>query len=156
MKTIILYATKHGAAEDIAKRIAANIDGADTYDLKKGDAPQLGEFDCVIVGSSVYAGAFRKEAKAFLTENADELCYKRLGLFVSGMSESESDDVFKTNIPDEVLKAATVKRSLGGAFDPKKANFFERLIMKAVTKQSGYVSNISDEKIKEFAEALKV
>ena len=156
MKTIILYATKHGAAADIAGRIAAQIDGAVTFDLKQGGIPALADFDCVIVGSSIYAGTFRKEAKAFIAQNADELCKKKLGLFISGMSDGEGDDAFKANVPEGVLQAAVAKGSLGGAFNPKKANFFERLIMKAVTKQSGSVSNISDEKIRKFAEAIKV
>ena len=154
MKTIILYATKYGAAGEIAKRIAAQIDGAVTYDLKQGSAPALDGFDCVIVGSSIYAGTFRKEAKSYIAQNADDLCKKKLGLFISGMSEDESsgNETFKANVPEEVLQAAVVKGILGGVFNPEKANFFERLIMKAITKQSGYVSNISDEKISRFAE----
>ena len=156
MKTIILYATKYGAAAEIVRRIAAQIDDAVTFDLKQEDIPDLGDFDCVIVGSSIYAGTFRKEAKAFLTQNADELCKKKLGLFISGMSESEGDEAFKANVPGEVLQAAAVSGVLGGIFDPSRANFFERLIMKAVTKRSGYVSNINDDKISKFVEALKV
>jgi len=155
MKTLILYATKHGAAEDIAKRIAAQIGDADLYNLKQENIPQLGDYDCVIVGSSVYAGAFRKEAKAFLARNADQLCEKKLGLFICAMSENNEDEVLKANVPEEVVKAATAARTLGGAFDPKKGNFFERLIMKAVTKQSGSISTISDEKISKFVEAMK-
>ena len=155
MKTIILYATKHGAAAEIAKRIAAQIDGAIMHDLKQADIPTLSDFGCVIVGSAIYAGTFRKEAKDFLAQNTNELITKKLGLFISGMSESESDDAFKANVPDDVLQAATVKSVLGGIFDPKKSNFFERLIMKIVTKQSGYVSNITDEKIATFVEAIR-
>jgi len=155
MKTIILYATKYGAAAEIARRIAAQIDDAVTFNLKQAGVPALNDFECVIVGSSVYAGMFRKEAKTFLAENADELCKKKLGLFISGMSESDGDEAFKANVPGEVLQAAVAASALGGVFDPSRANFFERLIMKAVTKQSGYVSNISEGKIKEFAEAMK-
>ena len=154
MRTIILYGTKYGTAEDIAKRIAVKIDGAVTFDLKQSGAPALGGFDCVIVGSAIYAGTFRKETKEFLAQNADELCRKKLGLFISGMSESENSEAFKANVPAEVLQASVVADTLGGAFDPKKANFFERLIMKAVSKQSGYVNNISDEKINAFVGAM--
>ena len=155
MKTLILYATKYGAAAEIAKRIAAHLDNADIVDIKLGDIPKLDEYDCVIIGSSVYAGSFRKEAKNFITQNADALCKKKLGLFVSAMGEDNEDEIFKNNVPDEVLNAATAKSALGGAFNPKKANFFERLIMKAVTKQSDAVNKINDEKISKFAEALK-
>jgi len=156
MKTIILYATKHGAAAEIAKRIETQIDGSVSYDLKQGDSPSLDEFDFVIIGSAVYAGSFRKEAKSFLVENAESLCKKKLALFISGMSESDGDEAFKSNVPEAVLQAATVKGSLGGIFDPGKSNFFERLVMKVVTKQSGYVSNVSDEKITKFVEAIKM
>jgi menaquinone-dependent protoporphyrinogen oxidase len=155
MNTIILYATKHGAAADIAQRIAKQIENAVTYDLKQGNIPQLNEYDCVIIGSSVYAGGFRKEAKSFLSKNAEELLKKKLGLFVSGMSESESNEVFKSNVPGDVLMAAVAKGALGGAFYPDKANIFERLIMRIVTKQSGFVSTISDEKISKFVDAMK-
>ena len=55
MKTIILYATKHGAIAEIARRIAAHINGAVVHDLKQ-PVPDLTEYDSVIVGSSVYVG----------------------------------------------------------------------------------------------------
>jgi len=155
MKTIILYATKHGAAAEIAKRIAAKIDETDVYDLKQGSIPDLDNYDLVIIGSSVYAGSFRKEAKTYLAVKADELCEKKLGLFVSGMSESESDSVFTSNVPPEVVKAAVVKDNLGGIYDPEKSNFFERFIMKIITKQSGRIDKINDDKIDKFVEALK-
>jgi len=155
MKTLILYATKYGAAAEIAKRIAAQTGNATSINLKYASDVQLGDYDCVIIGSSVYAGTFRKEAKTFLEQNADELCQKKLGLFICSMGDSNEDEVFKANVPENVLKAATTKASLGGAFDPKKANFIERLVMKAVAKQSGFIDKINDEKIKKFTEEMK-
>ncbi|MCL2820819.1 MAG: flavodoxin domain-containing protein [Oscillospiraceae bacterium] len=155
MKTVVLYATKHGAAADIAKRIAAQFDDAGAYDIKNDEIPNLSDFDCIIIGSAVYAGTFRNEAKTFLIKNADELIGKKLGFFTSGMSPSESTSVFKANIPEKILQAATAVCSPGGAFNPENAKFFEKLIMKMVTKQSGPINTISDEKIIEFAEAMK-
>jgi len=153
MKTIILYATKHGATAEIAQRIADKIGDATLHDLKQ-PTPDLAEYDCVIIGSAVYAGAFRKEAKAFLAQSSNILKTKKLALFASGMSKGESDKVFTENIPTELLQEAKATMLLGGVFDPKKANFAERLIMKVVTKQSGYVDTIDNDKITEFAGAL--
>ena len=158
MKTIILYATKYGAAEEISKRIAAQIENADTYDLKQENPPPLSNYDCVIIGSSVYAGSFRKEAKSYLAQNADELTKKKIALFICAMGDESTDEILKTNVPDEVVQAATATATLGGVFDPKKANFFERLIMKIVTKQSGplnRIDKINNEKINTFTEAIK-
>ncbi|MDR0490077.1 MAG: flavodoxin domain-containing protein [Oscillospiraceae bacterium] len=154
MKTLILYATKHGAACEIAQRIEKKIGGAAIHDLKQGGAPSLAEFDCVIVGSSLYAGRIRKEAKAFLAQNADALKVKRLGLFLSGMDASREKPYFDANVAMDVLQAARAARFLGGIFDPQKAGAMERFIMKAVSKQSGYRNTISDDSIEQFVEAM--
>jgi len=154
MKTIILYATKYGATAEIAHRIADKIEDSTVHNLEQ-PAPDLAEYDCIILGSSVYAGMFRKTAKTFFAQNSNTLKTKNLGLFASGMSKSESDKVFSENIPAEVLQVAKATMLLGGIFDPKKANFAERLIVRVVTKQSGYVDTIDDEKIAEFVKAIK-
>jgi len=154
VKTLILYATKYGAAEEIARRISAKIAGAAVHDLKQDDIPALSAFDCIIVGSGVYAGSFRKEAKTFLSKNAEVLKSKRLGLFASGMSAEESQKVFADNVPKDVLESAKSAMLLGGIFDPQKANFAERAIMKAVTKQAGFADTVDNGKIAQFAEFL--
>jgi menaquinone-dependent protoporphyrinogen oxidase len=155
MKTLILYATKHGAAREIAQRIAKNLEGAVIHDLKQGGVPAISQFDCVIIGSSVYAGSIHKEAKTFLSQNADGLLGKRLGLFLCGMDESSETSVFEKNFLPAILQAAKAAHFLGGVFDPQKAGVMGRLIMKAVTKQTAYLNTISDEKIKQFMEAMK-
>ena len=154
MKTIILYATKYGAAAEIARRISAHIDGAVVHDLKQ-PAPDITEYDCVIIGTSVYAGMFRKEAKAFLSQNADFLCKKKLGLFASGLTPSEEQQIFTNNVPKKVLKSAKAAVFLGGIFDPKKAGFAERLIMKVAAKQSKYTDTIDYGKIEQFVKTVR-
>jgi len=154
MKTLILYATKYGAAGEIARRIAVRSKGAETRDLRQGDINSLAEYDHIIVGSSIYVGMIRKEAKAFFAKHADDLRGKTLGLFLSGMNAGEEEAVFKANVPQEVLQEAKAVSFLGGIFDPKKAKFMERFIMKVAAKQSGYKDSIDDEKIEQFVEAM--
>jgi menaquinone-dependent protoporphyrinogen oxidase len=154
MKTLILYASKHGAAAEIARRISKHFGNAAVHDLKQ-DAPSLDGFDCVIIGSALYAGMIRKEAKSYMARNAALLCNKKLGLYLCGLDDSKEADYFKNNFPPEVLQPAKAKAFLGGIFDPKKAGFMERMIMKAVAKQSEYTDNIDDSKIKQFAEVMK-
>jgi len=155
MKTLILYATKHGATADIARRIAQLIDDSVVHELNQEEIPSIDEFGCVIIGSPVYAGMIRKEAKSFLKHNADILCAKNLGLFLSAMDMSGEKKFFEENIPENILQSAITSSVLGAVFDPEKAGIFERLIMKLVTKRSGYVSTIDDEKIRQFAESIK-
>ena len=154
MKTLILYATKYGATREIAERISRNLGDVVIFDLKQGDLPDLAEFDCVIIGSSLYAGSIRKEAKAFLAKNADTLRQKKIGLFLSGMASEGGQKSFTDNFPKEVVQAAKASSVLGGIFDPEKAGRLERMVMKMVTKKSEYISTIDDEKIKEFVKTL--
>jgi len=155
MKTLILYATKHGATREIANRLAARIKNAVIYDLKQSGAPPLAEFDCVIVGTSIYAGMIRKEAKTFIIHNAEVLHRKMLGLYLCGMDESKEKEYFNSNFPADVLQTAKAAAFLGGIFDPKKTGTFERFIMKMAAKQSGYTNTIDDIKIQQFTEKLK-
>ena len=155
MKTLILYATKYGAAREIAEKIAKNIDGAEIYDLKQNNIPSFDNFDCVIIGSSLYAGSIRKEAKIFLSQNAGAFQGKNIGLFLSGMAESGEEKFFESNFPAEIVRSAKAADILGGVFDPEKAGFMERFIMKIITKQPGYINKISDDKIARFAEIMK-
>ena len=154
MKTLILYATKHGAAGEAARRIAGRMGAAAIHDLKQGEAPSLAGFDCVIVGSSLYAGAIRKEAKAFLAQHAGALQGKKYGLFLVGMDAGREGEFFRANFAPEVLQSAAAASFLGGIFDPKKANFLERLVVRAVAKTSAYFDAIDDDKIDRFVAEL--
>ena len=152
MKTLILFATKHGATREAAKRIALKIPSAVIHDLKQANTPSLADFDCVIIGSSIYVGAIRKEAKTFLAQNADKLKEKKLGLFLCGLQENEEKQLFDSNFSPAILSAAKATAFLGGIFDPKKAGFMERFVIKAVAKLSEYADKIDNDKIAKFAE----
>jgi len=154
MKTLILYATKHGATHEIAERIAKKIPGAILHNLKQSNIPSLADFGCVIIGSPVYVGSIRKEAKAFMAQNMDILKGKNLGLFLCGLQAEEEKQYFASNFPPDILTAAMSASFLGGIFDPEKAGFMARFIMKAVAKLPGYIDRIDDEKIEQFAEAM--
>ena len=153
MKTLILYASKYGAVKEIAKRIADKLGNAVLHDLKQKNVPQLSDFDLIIIGSSVYAGQIRKEAKAFAAKNAEELSKKPLGIFLSCFTDDSS--YFTKNFPPQIIESAKSKAMPGGIFDPTKAGGFERFMVKLAMKETAYVNKIDDNKIAQFAESLK-
>ena len=155
MKTLIVFATKHGTTREVAERIAARIEGAAIHDLKKDGSPPLDSYDCVIIGSSLYAGAIRREAKAFMAKSTNALHGKKVGLFLCGMEASGAQGFFNANFPKEILQIAKTTAFTGGIFDPQKASAFERLVIKIVTKKSVYVNTINDSTIDQFAAAMK-
>lgn len=154
MKTLILYATKYGAAREIAERIKRQLPDAEVCDLQSGTEIPLESYDAIVVGTSLYAGMARKEAKEFVGAHESELMKKTLGIFLSGIAEGDAENDYTANFPQGIVEHAKVKALLGGIFDPQKTNFFEKLIMKLVAKTSEYKNTISDEKIKAFAEGL--
>jgi menaquinone-dependent protoporphyrinogen oxidase len=154
MKTLILYASKHGATAEIARRIADKMGGTALHDLKGSGAPDLAGYDCIIVGSAVYAGMILKEAKEFVTQNTDILCKKQLGLFICGLDASRERACLEANIPRELMQSVKAARHLGGIFDPKKANVMERFIIKAVAKQSGYSDTTDEGRIVQFTQDM--
>lgn len=154
MKALVVYASKHGAAKEIGQRIGKKL-GVPAYDLAGGKVPPLAGYDCVIVGSSVYAGQLRKEAKEFVAKNEAALKQVKLGLFVSGFAPEGEEGYLTKNYPADVVSHATAKAMLGGIADPKKENVFEKLVMRIATKSGGYTNTISDEKINGFVGKMK-
>ncbi len=155
MKTLILFATKHGATRAIAEKLAKKMDGAQVFDLASADAPAPGGYDVVIIGSSVYAGRLRKEAKAYAQKHQEALKAAVLGLFVSGLAPEGAKGYAEANYPKDVAAHAKVTEMLGGAFEPSKAGLFERLMMRVITKTSQATNTIAQEKIDRFAEAMR-
>ena len=154
MKTLILYATKYGATEEIAQRIANDMGDASLYNLKEKNFPSLELFDCIILGSSLYAGSTRKEFKAFIADNLALLNQKKLGIFFSGMGADSIDKIINDNPPLNSLEKIIAKDNLGGIYDPQKVNKMERFIYKLATKQSDYQNTIDDTKVESFAQKM--
>ena len=153
MKTLIAYATKHGAAKIIAEKIAEQIEGAELCDLQEIPMPAVEAYDCVVIGGSLYAGRVCEAARAFAAKQEASLRGKTIGLFVSGLAETGIEKYFQSNFPAAIVEKAKEKAFLGGVYDPAKCNFGEKLILKLLGKK-GYVSTISDEKIAAFVKGM--
>ena len=154
MKALIIYSTKHGATKKIAESIAGRLSGAVLHDADCGEKITFSDYDCIILGSPLTAGRISKAVKKIAAEHADELQNKTIGLFLSGLQESEAETYFKDNFPAELLERAAAKAFLGGIFDPEKCGFISRKLIKAAAKLDSYTSTIDEAKITTFAEAL--
>jgi menaquinone-dependent protoporphyrinogen oxidase len=154
MNKLILYASKYGSAGEIAKRIADKIGGAEVHQLGREGVPALDGYERVIIGSSIYAGMIRKEAKAFVEANAEALNGKQLGLFVCGLDGGKGMEYFNANFPSEMIANAKAAMFLGGVFDPRKAGLFDRLAIWVITKQSGRVDKTDEGLIDEFVKKM--
>lgn len=165
MNTIVIYASKHGAAENCVNLLKSRLRGnVKTINIMKESIPDIGEYDNVIIGGSIYAGKIQKEITEYTTKNINSLIHKRIGLFISCMSMENYEKQLVASFPKELYDVAVVKDSFGGGFNFKDMNFMEKMITKMVSKSMAKkdpknslvdtkkdISMISEEAISKFA-----
>jgi len=157
MNTLIVYASKYGTTEKCAKMIKNQINNqVELINLKNLKDVNLSKYDNVIIGGSIYIGKIQKEVTEFCLKYLDILKEKRIGLFICGMQDA---DVINTELsqsfPIELLKIAVVKEYLGGEFLIDKMGFMDKIIVKKISKVTSNKSNILEDEIQKFAQAMK-
>ena len=165
MKTLIVYGSKHGNTEKLSKALKDKLNGhVVIVNIKKDVVPNLNSFDNIIIGGSIYAGRIQKEIREFCYKNATLLESKKIGLFVCCMSEGEKAiSQLNNSLPSELISMAKVKEHFGGGFTFSKMNFFEKYVIKIVSKKEKNaikininkdILNIYEENINRFAELM--
>ncbi len=151
MKTLIIYATEHGSTKKCAEILLEKLTGqVDLYNVKDKKSPELSQYDNVIIGGSIYMGRIQKELSEFTAKNLNVLKNKKVGLYICCMNKNEAENQLNSAFPEELLKCSIVQKSFGGEFNFKKMNFFERFVIKIVSK------SLSKEKTKEASLPLNM
>jgi menaquinone-dependent protoporphyrinogen oxidase len=86
MAILVAYASKYGATQQIAERIAATLTaaGLEVEARPIAGVRDVAGYDAVVLGSAVYFGAWLKEAAAFVRRNQAVLAGRPVWLFSSG------------------------------------------------------------------------
>lgn len=84
-RVLVIYASKHGSTREIADAIADELQTAG-LDATCAGADEVEELDCdaVILGSAVYLGRWRREARRILKRYGAELAQMPFWVFSSG------------------------------------------------------------------------
>ena len=101
MTVLVAFASKHGATEEIAERVAEELRrcGIDV-DLRPADAVREVEgYEAIVLGSAVYMGRWRPEARELLRRAARTLAERDLWLFSSGPVGKAAADPAKATPP---------------------------------------------------------
>jgi menaquinone-dependent protoporphyrinogen oxidase len=142
MSTLVVYASKHGATQGIAERIASKLgEAGQEAEARPVEAvDNLTGYDAFVVGSAVYAAHWQKEASAFVQRNRTVLASKPVWLFSSGPLGTELTDAkgWDLQVAAEPEEIAEFQGAIGpkdhrvffGALDPGKLGFSERAIRK--------------------------
>jgi menaquinone-dependent protoporphyrinogen oxidase len=83
---LVGYASKHGSTAEIAQVIADKMreSGLDVDCKPLHEVGSLKDYDAVVLGSALYAGHWRGEARRFLHAHAEGLSERPLWIFSSG------------------------------------------------------------------------
>lgn len=82
----VVYASRHGGTQGIAKRIGETLkdSGTEAVVVDAATHPDASGFDGYVIGSGVYMGAWLKDGLAYLERNKSTLADKPVWLFSSG------------------------------------------------------------------------
>lgn len=160
MSVLMVYATKYGFAEECAKTLADKLnEEVECVNLASKIPSNIENYEKVIIGSSIYVGALRKEVKKFCIDYESELLSKKLGLFIVCSAAGEEglkqvDAVY----PDSLVSKAMAKDYLGGKIDLDNAKLLDRLIIKMVSKADKPEAKRNDgidmERVSAFAQIM--
>src|SRR5215467_2672966 len=138
---LIAYASKYGATQEVADRIAKRLQKAGVQAEAKPVAQigDVGKPDAVIVGSALYQGGWIPEATAFVRKNAGALARIPTWLFSVGPLATEVQD------EEQPIELAEFRDKIGpqhhavfhGALQQSKLDRNDRVTMKAVGAADG-------------------
>lgn len=137
MRTLIVYATKHGTTADCAGQLASKLDGESVLcRLGKDRLPPLDSFDRIVVGGSIHIGKIQKSITDFTVRHQDILLKKPLGLFICCMAEGETAEHYmETSFPAGIVAHASSKGLFGGSYRFSKMGWLNRKMIQMVEKQ---------------------
>lgn len=144
MKILVVYASRHGATEGIAVRIADTLErhGLEVTLQGAGEPDDIAEFDAFVIGSAAYMGHWDREVAAFARRHATFLATRPVWLFSSGpvgkdRYDAKGRDQLEAARPREFAElAASIQpreeKVFFGAYDPGRegGTLAERLVMK--------------------------
>lgn len=157
MKFAIIYATKHGCTNKCAHTLANNLDiNTALINIETDKNININDYDSIILGGSIHAGAINKKLSSFMEKNLNVLLQKNLGLFICCMFEGDQAlEQFRNAFPESIRNKAEAHGLFGGELTLEKMNLFEKAIIKKVANVEENVSKINYSNIKAFAEKMK-
>jgi menaquinone-dependent protoporphyrinogen oxidase len=143
MRILVAYASRHGATQGIAERIAGTLtaSGHTVESRSIKDVADVAGYDAFVIGSAVYMFHWLKDMTRFLRRNGRLLAERPVWLFSSGplgteLTDPKGRDVLEVSRAKEAagFEAATQPRDhamfFGAYFRGKPVGLAERFVDK--------------------------
>jgi menaquinone-dependent protoporphyrinogen IX oxidase len=144
---LVTWASKHGSTTEIAAAVARGLQECDAgrasglvvRTAPVTQSPDPTEFDAVVLGSAVYVGRWREDARHYAAEHAAVLRRRPVWLFSSGPIGAPpfpADEPYDAE-PVSQLVTARGHRVFPGRLDKKLLTFGERAMVTAMRAPVG-------------------
>jgi len=140
MSILVAHASKYGATEGIAERIAEQLraSGLEAEARPVHAVGDVGGYEAFVIGGAAYLGHWLKEATAFVRRNRAVLAERPVWLFSAGPLGTETTDAQGRDVraAAEPKEFGELKEAIGprdtrvffGALDPDKLRLRDRAI----------------------------
>jgi menaquinone-dependent protoporphyrinogen oxidase len=112
MHVLVAYASRHGATQGIAERIAETLvkAGIQAEARPVSEVKSLAGYDALVIGSAAYMFKWLKDASAFVRRNRAVLAAKPVWFFSSGPTggplDAKGRDQKLTTVPKDAVELA--------------------------------------------------
>jgi menaquinone-dependent protoporphyrinogen oxidase len=146
MTVLVAAASKHGATEEIANRIGADLTkrGLEVEVRRPRDISDLSRYEAVVLGSAIYFGNWMKEARNFVDAHTDDLAGRPIWLFASGSVTGDPPVADDPNAIRQSLVARLVSSTharehklFAGKLDSGRLSLPERLPVRMAKGREG-------------------
>jgi len=130
LDVLIVYATRHGAAREIAHGVWERLNGDFSVQIKAADeVHDLDDVGAVVVGGSLYMGRWHPEARRFLKRFRRQLATMPFAVYALGPLKATEHDLAASRkqldhalakVPEAKPRTVAV---FGGVIDPTKLHF---------------------------------
>ena len=141
MRVLVIAASKHGSTAEIATALGEALArrGIATTVADASDVADIEEYDAVVLGSAVYAGRWRQEARELAELHGEFLHSRPVWLFSSGPVgdplKPEEDPVDVEQIT--AIVGARGHRVFAGKIDKSRLSLAEKAIVKSLKVPEG-------------------
>lgn len=137
MKGIIIFTSKTGVTQDVAKYIQSKLHfDIELVDVsKKIKEMDVSSYDFCIVGSPTYISMASKQVKDFVRSNIQTLLSRSLYIFMIGANDEVNlTETLPQSYPQEIVSHAKVSEFLGGELRYDKLGFLKRFLLQQIEK----------------------
>jgi len=156
MRVLIVYASRYGATQGIAERIAGILHqhGEEVTVKPVRDADDPAIYDAVVIGSAAYYFHWMKKATEFVRRNRAALAERPVWLFSSGplgtkTMDEQGRDVCAVTVPKEIEEFRETihprdHHVFFGALIREKLGFAHRLMLKLPVNRDNAIFPLGD------------